>query len=457
MKRLGLVAATLALAAPAAFAADLRLPDHPLPYLGDAELPRMTPPIIQIGDPFLQPGNIDRGFRLPGGAVWQPRFWVFGNLRSAAQSFDLGVEREAEWVSRLDLFGNLQLTGTERVLVGIQPLQREGRFTGQQVEPEKDFDNQTNGRIRTLFFEGDVGELFPALDRSDFGGWDTGFSIGRQPINFQGGLLINDTIDAVGITRNNLRGSGRTTLTNLRITALMGWDEVGRDDNGEDTAAKLYGLFMAWDSARGNRGGSTYELDLVFVDSDDPARGRLAAGGLAATQRIGHLNTTFRILGSHAIDETSTVADNGTLLNFEFSLTPSARHDLLYFTGFWAHEQFRSAARDALAGGPAGQVGLLFAARGLGRYPAPLSNRTTDAAGAALGYQLFANANRFQAIFELAARRDYGGDGATAGAVGLRLRQALGRRWLVDLDAFAVGRRDVEDSNGVRLEFQLKL
>jgi hypothetical protein len=96
------------------------LSTKPIPMKKAHELPTRTPPLIEIGPRFLDTGNIDPGFTLPTGAVWQPALWVFGGFRTALQYFDNGPGQEnQEWASRLDLFANLQFTATERILLGI--------------------------------------------------------------------------------------------------------------------------------------------------------------------------------------------------------------------------------------------------------------------------------------------------------------------------------------------------
>ncbi len=106
------------------------LSEKPAPYLSDADLPARTPPLLELGDDFLGTGNLKPGFKLLTGAVWQPRFWLYGTQRTALQHFDNGPgESTTEWMNRLDLFGNLQLTGTERVLIGMTPLHNDADFT----------------------------------------------------------------------------------------------------------------------------------------------------------------------------------------------------------------------------------------------------------------------------------------------------------------------------------------
>ena len=157
--------------------------------------------------------------------MWHPRLWVFGTLRTALQTFDNGVTPPTpEWVNRFDLFANLQLTGTEKIVFGIRPLDKNrfNAFSGYAIEEDR-VKNELNANIRTFFFEGDFGSLFPNLDKQGFLPIDLGFSIGRQPLLFQDGILINDTVDSLGLVRNNVRLPG---VSNLRISGVYGWDEL---------------------------------------------------------------------------------------------------------------------------------------------------------------------------------------------------------------------------------------
>ena len=439
-----------------------RFSDDPGEYLGDEELPKLTPPIVELGGKFLGPGNIPHGFQLPGGAVWQPQFWVYGTFRSALQSFDneAGTGR-SELVNRLDLFGNLQLSGSERILVGIRPLNDGANFTGWQYDPDRTdaFEDHTNADITTLFFEGDFGEVFPGLDPSDRLDLDIGFSIGRQQITFQDGFLIDDRLDAVGLTRNNLRFPSLGWLNNLRVTFLYAWDEIDRDDNADDDGARLYALFTQWDTVFGNRFSSTFDLDIAVVDGTE-GRGDLFVGGISAVQRFGLINSTIRILhsddfGKDGLDLPSS--DNGQLYFTEWSLTPHHTHNLLYANVFWGEDNFSSAARDPLAGGPLGRTGITFAARGIGSFPAPLGNRTDNAWGVALGYQMFWNANRTQLIVETGRRGNHEISDSDTSALSFRLQQAIGRRVIFQFGGFASAADTGQDQQGIRAELVVKL
>ena len=161
-----------------------RLSDEPTKFFTQGDIPERPALLLELGDAFLGEGNLSSGFELPTGAVWQPSLWVFGTLRSALQTIDTGdADRITEWANRFDFFANLQLTGTEKIVLGIRPLDknRPGQFSGYTFEPDDDdgFDNELNANIRTFFAEGDFGSLFPDLDPVGTSILDFGFTVGR--------------------------------------------------------------------------------------------------------------------------------------------------------------------------------------------------------------------------------------------------------------------------------------
>lgn len=421
-----------------------------------ANLPARPKPIVEIGDPFLGVGPLSKGFSLPTGAVWQPSFLVFGSYRSALQAVDKGGQTFSEWANRLDLFGNLYLTPTERVVVGLRPLDDGQTFTGYYFEPKTDdgWQDATNGTITTAFFEGDFGELFPKLDRKDSGILDIGFSVGRQPLAFQNGILINDTVDALGITRNSLHLSG---APNTRMTALYAWNEVNRGNNIESDSAKIYGLFTETDYP-----GTTISLDLAFVqDSYSYSQENKSTDAfffaISAIQRIHHLNTAFRLLNSHA-SHPSPAADSGTLAVAEISWTPVHTDNLMYINSFYAADRFTSVARGPGTGGPLGPTGIVFASPGIGRYGSALSNQAQNAYGGSIGYQTFLGGlySRRQLVLELGARKDTDNTQQGAAAIGVRFQQALGRHLVFQVDGFAAHYEEQDNNYGLRSEVLVK-
>lgn len=422
-----------------------RLPDKPTEFHSSDKVPARPPLLIELGDPFLHQGNLNPGFELPGGAVWQPRLWVFGTLRTAVQSFDNGVDPGiTEWASRFDLFANLQLTGTEKIIVGIRPLDRNrpNEFTRYVWSPENAFRDEVNADIRTLFFEGDFGSLFPFLDPKGMKPIDFGFSVGRQPLVFQDGILINDTVDAVGIVRNNIHLPG---VSNLRITGVYGWGEL--DSNRPDPDATMIGLFLAADLPV-----STVELDGIYVKDDGQGNDGSFHFGVASTQRIGLLNTTFRVNVSIAEDRDTVGVSDGVLLSAELSHTPHGSDDNIYLNLFWAIDNYTQAGREPVVGGPLATFGILFASVSLGNYLSELSSRANEVAGGALGYQAFWDQHRKNLVFEVAGRFDTSGKGNDDIAIGIQYQHKLTQRLLWQIDTFYTFQERRDDAFGGRME-----
>ena len=426
---------------------DSRLSDEPIPLIED--MPETPAPLIEFGAPFLDTGPLSQGIELPTGAVWQPKFLMFGTLRSALQTFDDGSERRTEWVNRMDLFAQLSLSGTERILLGLRPLDKgRGRNSGYYFKPDdaeqSDWESEFNLKVDTLYFEGDFGELFPALDDHNRRALDIGFAVGRQPIFKQEGMLINDTIDALGVVRNSISIPG---ASNLRVSAIAAWNHVSRNDNKIDSSAKLFGLFGELDTPL-----STVDLDLVYVSGDQPGW----FGGISGVQRFGRLNTSLRALFSKAKEPDSAEVSDGYLLFGEFSFAPHGTDDNAYLNAFWAIDNYSSAARRRDSGGPLGRTGILFAAVGMGRYGAALGNRTNKSWGGSLGYQKFFAGGRRQVIVEAGGRFGSEDKVSDAVAAGARLQQAIGRHYVVRLDGFLGNRKEGGSTNGARAEFLVK-
>ena len=427
-----------------------RISDESVPQIKPGDIPSRPSLLLELGNPLLGSGSIDPGFVLPGGAVAQPSLWVFGTYRSALQVFNQGLNGPnlSEWANRLDLFANLQLSGTERVLFGVRPFDESGTFSGYQFSPDGT-DGTVNGfnfDVTTLFFEGDIGEMIPDADPKDSASIDWGISVGRQPLFYQEGMLIDeDIIDAVGITRNTLLPAGGS---DLQLTFLYGWGKIGRNDNVERSGQSLFGLFSAWDFPR-----TTINADIVYVHDDNGETDGVFFG-LSGVQRIGHFNTSFRVLGSHATGQESPAVTDGYLLFTELSWTPPWTEDNAYINAYWGIDDFSSAARGAASGGPLGRVGIMFAAVGLGRYGAPLGNRPNNSVGGAIGRQWFFDDTRKQFVVELGSRYSTDSRGLSAVALGARYQQAMGRHWVLQLDAFGSLVHDGDEGYGARAEIR---
>lgn len=450
-----------------------RLTDYCLPL---ADIPDRPRGLLELGEPFLGTGVLGGGFGIPGGAIWQPAFLAFGTLRTAVQGVKAGEQDPlAEAVGRLDLFGNLYLTQTERIVVGLRPLDEDGSFTRYTItdpfdEPsteEGEFTDELNATVQTLFFEGDLRSLFPAIDRDDTRGLDIYFSVGRQPIAFQDGLLIaEDKLDMVGLTRANMRPFG---AINARATLAYAWGEVTRHGGFlEDDSSQLVGLFTEFDTR-----ASTMEIDVAYVMGDELSGDGIYAG-ISDIRRLGggHYNNTFRVLGSFPIGDETPFNTQGVLVHNQLSWTPYGNHNWWYVGAFGGFGEFRSAARASGIGGPVGQTGILFAGPGIGRIGSSLGGVATgavsaadDAVGASLGHQMFFDDSRRQLLLEVGGRFSIAGEDVGTPEIGVNLagaaaryQMAMGRRFVLVLDGTAGYDMDAETTTAAgRFELVLKL
>ena len=106
-------------------------------------------------------------------------------------------------------------------------------------------------------------------------------------------------------------------------------------------------------------------------------------------------------------------------------------------------------------GGPLGRMGIHFEGSGIGAYGAAMTNHAADVFGAVAGYQRFFNAERGQLIFEVATRNETTDERLFQGGFGTRFQHALGRRFVVRLEGFAVGTETEKPRYGARTEIML--
>jgi len=421
-----------------------RLTDVYLPPQVDTFPPRPRP-ILELGDGFLKPGNVQNPIRIPTGALWSPSLTVWGEFRTGVSAIDTdAAPGRSEWANRFDLFAEARVSPTERLVLGLRPFDKRGRFSGYDLDAGEWID-AFNTDVRTAFIEGDFGEIFPALDRSDKRALDYGFGIGRQPLFFQDGVMLNDIVDAITITRNSVRWNG---VSNFRLTALAAFNDIDRGNTITDDDATLVGLLTATDFEHG-----LVEVDLLATFSDNPRGGDAVYLGVGSTQRIGAMNSTFRANASLALDDPRPAADDGILLTSVLSWVPHHTHDNFYVGTFLGIDNFTSASRGPATGGPLGNIGILFAATGLGTVGAPIRAAGADVVGGAVGYQQLFNHGRSQMIYEVGVRAatDSREDNTIAG--GARYRRAMGQRAEWTLDAFAGNDEVIDTFYGGRIEF----
>ena len=423
---------------------------------GDAE----NPPSSLIdqrslfgGDRFLSPGPIDPGMRLPTGSVLRPSFTAFGTLRSGVQAFDGPSARSVEWANLLELYGNIYFSNTERLLVGVRPLSRDGTFSGYTFDGgtlPRGWNDGLNFDPFALFFEGDLGEMLPFIDPNDRFSLDYGISIGRQPLVMQDGIMINDTIDSIGITRHNLF---LFRASSSRISVFVGLNDIHRSDNRRDSHARLFAISTSNDYEH-----ATIEVDAAYVRGDPSQESDGVYVGAGQIRRFGHWNSTLRANGSWALGQQSAAVSSGWLFTHELSRTLPFGDDIAYLNCYMGVDDYASAARGPFTGGPLGRQGFLNRAVGLGRYGSALGNNAGELIGAAIGFQHFFDdeAHR-QMLFEIGGRTPYGaGPGLGSLGAGARYQHGIGRHLIWVLGGYASVDENGEAGYGVRSEMVVK-
>ncbi|MFT5043032.1 MAG: hypothetical protein ACI8TX_004029 [Hyphomicrobiaceae bacterium] len=452
--RRGLVLLLLALASHfpgSAIASDaaheLQLPEEPIEL---ATLPERPRPILEIGNDYLAPVEISEGIALPTGAVWQPSLLAWGTLRSAMQAKTGAGTDEAQWANRLDLFGQLSLTATERFVIGLEPFQSGTKFSGYRFGvdgADAEGVGDVEAGIQTLFFEGDVGELFPRLDRNRWWPLDVGFMVGRVPIVFQDGFLLDDRMTGVGLVQNSILAPG---TSNLRLSVVTAWDAVNRGNNARGGNTKLSGF-----SSEADFLNSTWALDAVYVDGTKRTDGVVA--GVSMIRRIRErLNVTARVLGSYASQRETPLLDDGLLGVLSLSLAPKGTHNIAYLNVAASYQNYTAAARSADRGGPLGRMGVLFEAPGLGSIGSPLDNDANRFFAGVVGYQVFFSGGRAQLVLEAAGRARYAAVRDGTVGVGVRFQHAIGRRAMIRIDGYGGHTKGTHGFVGGRSELVIK-
>ena len=408
------------------------------------DLPARPTPLFELWQGYVEGGAYEHEFELPTGMVVSPGLVLFGNINTGLEISDGGVaDTNSAWVTTLNLFLNLTLSGTERILVGISPLEREnGARTRYMFEPTSGWENESNARLSTAFFEGELSEMFPKIDFEGRLPLDYEIAFGRQPVISQGGILINDTLDSVALTRSTIPLPG----TNFaRIGGLVAWNNVHRSNNVDDDEGELFAMFSAVEVAH-----STIELDMTYIDTTRAIGDQFNIGASLIRPFIileHAVDTTIRLAHSHTPDGTTAQADDGTLLYTSFSFAPKRTDDIVYLNLFAAANNYAPAARGR--GGPLGITGLLFAGNGLA--PPPINNRANEAVGGALGYQMFFSpALRRNLIFEVGGKVDDTTGGIDRLGTAVRYSQALGQHTFFEVGGFGVKQESIDEAFGLR-------
>jgi hypothetical protein len=435
-------------------------PSAELGTYGCKRLNRIQRPAVEWGLPYYTAGPIPRSGDCFGRTnLTQPKFYVYGDYRSAIAFNDNGANEQSIWANRLNLDFDLALTATERIHMFMGPLDERNEFSSLVYDNGEIHKNDAwdswDPRTDTLFFEGDLGAILGGLN-GHYANFDLPFAVGLIPLVFQNGIWIEDAFVGAAVTipaRNNPVWD----FSNYDTTVFVGFDEVTSNlaFEGDNRAANIVGVTTMIE-----RRGGYFELGYAFLD--DAANQGRSYHNLAASYTRRYLNlvsNSTRLLvntGQGGPRELRTA--DGVLVLVENSfLTQNPYNVIPYVNLFAGFGTPQSAAR---LQGPLKNTGINFESDLLTGYPL-LDDSANNTFGGAVGVDLLGNAFEQQLIVEAAvlqafddpANRIAPGDQY---AVGARYQRPLSHTLLFRADMIYGWRANAEDLTGARMELRRK-
>ena len=430
-------------------------------------------PLVENNVGIDEDGPPSPGGERSTGAAWQPSLLFHGSQRIALLAID-GDRRtrragdRSELKTRMDLFADIRLSETERIHAHLRPLDKKGRYAGTTYAPStarSGWETEWDSDFEALFFEGDLGEMLRLLGLQDRESEDIDFAAGRLPVKFQNGYLVRDDMTAIRFAQTGVRTD---EASGIRLTGLWAFDDInkptGRADNRD-----VHALIL---SAEGEFPWGALELDIGGTFSGEERGNQINAGigwtsnGADDTYSV-HANVSNHYDQSEMIGRVEDF--DGVLLAAGYSTEFGVQHHRFYGTGFWADGDFGRLADDGRVPTLA-PIGISYAGAGFGSYRSALWSRPLDAAGVALGVQLYFNEKKTDWRAELAQRHDLEPDDAFGDTSGVALNTRLKHRLLdfltVQVDAYHAilegdggPRQDAEtddDSSAARVELRIE-
>ena len=445
-------------------------PDQQIEIYGGKHKIDEQRPIVEIGQPLYVEGPLAPTFNDIGKKnLVQPAFSIFGDWRTAVAYNNNGANKEAGQIAtRLNLETDLQLTATERIHALFRPFDQNGEFTHEDfVGP-----NQTGGSIpvnwtpRTLFFEGDLGNIAAGLT-DKYQAFDLPFAVGLVPLIFQNGVWVNSTLTggAASIIGQN---SAMFHISNMEFTLFSGFDNVTtpavKNTNGTlvDHGLSAYGAagFIEanegyWETGLGyiqdNRG---LPFDASYGDATIAFTKRYGGWLSNSVRGIWSFGQQAQANGQHTADGFILLIENSLISPKELVLVPYANG----WVGF-GHPQ--SLMRNGDAGGVLNNTGIMFETDGLTGF-ANLDNGGQDTYGGAVGVEYLFNLDQ-QIVLEASTVQVRTSDfelgrqarGAEYG-LGARYQRNLTNSLLFRADVIYAEELNQKDIAGIRAELRQK-
>ena len=280
---------------------------------------------------------------------------------------------------------------------------------------------------------------------------DFGFSFGRQPFSLQDGIMANDDLDALALTKHNMFLLGSS---NARVSAWFGFSEINRGDNIRDSSARLFALDAALDYPK-----HTIEANIAYVDGSSRSGGDGLYLGLGHITQLGYWNSTFRVNQSFAMNRRTAAIDDGTLLTHQIGRAMRQSEDIFTMSSFAEFGNYTSVGRGPENGGSLGGFSLLQRAVGLGYYGRALSEEPGDQAGQVFSFQHYLDEDAqsqilYAAGYSLGLDVNTGAD--ITGALGVQYQKNLSTHTVWRIGGFGTVTDEGEKGFGIRTELERK-
>jgi hypothetical protein len=426
-------------------------------------------PIIEMGQPLYLEGPLAGGYNVIGRKnLVTPGFSVFGDWRNAVAYNNNGPKKEVgQAATRLNLETDLALTATERIHALFRPLDQNGQFTRSEFfgPDRKGNTGILNGNVRTLFFEGDAGNILAGLT-DKYQSFDLPFSAGLMPLIFQNGVWVNSAITGAAVAIPG-RNSSTFGISNMDLTFFAGFDKVttpalkNAQNNFVEHGVRVYGAAAFIEANQGYWEAGFGHID----DREGFGSGDYNSATLAFTKRYGGwLSNSLRgvwSFGQAPLANKQQTAD-GFIMLMENSLVSAQELTLVpYLNLFAGFDRPQSLLRNADAGGILFNTGITFQTDGLTGFP-KLDDTGQDTYGGALGLEYLFNLDQ-QIVVEASTVQVRNGNfepGRPAKAdqygVGARYQIPLSNSLIFRSDVIYAWRQQDDNVAGVRTEIRVK-
>ncbi|MEQ9488101.1 MAG: hypothetical protein RIM72_03790 [Alphaproteobacteria bacterium] len=427
----------------------------------DAPTPR---PAIEVGRPIYTDGPFEPGINVIGERnLLFPGLSVFGDWQTAIEYNDNGADERGQIATTLNLNVNLQLTGTERFFAFVRPLEKDGQVTRYEFfgDDADDEDENLNGNVDALFFEGDVASIMTGLTGEDQH-YDLPIALGFMPVLFQNGIWVDETIIGGG-TSIIAQNDPTLGISNMDLTFFYGGDNVENpnivDQFGvrEEHNLDVFGMGgfieanegyweFGYGALRGEDGNEDQDFNSLTV-----AFSKRYGGWLSNSIR------GFWLYGQDRVGNAAQTVDGGAIL-IENSLITHLPSTLIPYANFFIGFDKPAPLIDQT--GLLKNTGITFDSDGLQGFP-KLDDSANDTYGGAIGLQYLFNLDQ-QLVVEASTNQVIGGFDAARKAVndqyaaGIRYQLPITPTWIMRADGIYGWLRDADDIRGARLEFRRK-